>query len=76
MILISSDKKELPILEIKNLHSELNNYFISYVYYCQHNSKQYQDILTKYTKILSDLYNLIQDIQRFNNNNNNNNQSL
>lgn len=73
MILITSKKKEFSIPEIGNIHNELNNFYIHNIFAYQNDSKQYQDLLSRFSKLLNDFYNIIEDMKRFNNNNNNNN---
>lgn len=68
MILLSDKKKEFSISEISNIHNELNNYYIHNVFSCQSGSKEYQDILSRFSKMLDNLYQIIQDMKRYNNN--------
>jgi DNA-binding ferritin-like protein (Dps family) len=54
----------------------LNNYYIHEVFAYQNNdSKEYQDIQTRFSNLLNDYYEIILDIKRYNNNNNNNNKN-
>ena len=71
MILITSKKKQFPISDIGNIHDQLNNYYIQDVFSQQNDSIEYQDLLSKFTKLLDDFYKIIEDMKHFNNNNNN-----
>ena len=69
MILIISDKKkQFEIPTIGNIHNELNNFYIKEVFAYQNDSKQYQDILTRFSILLDNLYQIIQQMERYNNN--------
>jgi len=70
MILITDKKKQFRIEEIGNIHNLLNNYYIQNVFVCQSGTKEYQDILTRFSQLLDILYQIIQDMKRYNNNNN------
>jgi hypothetical protein len=73
MILLTSNKREFPITVIKNLHNALNDYYINEVYgYEQNDSSDYQNIVNRFSKSLEELYDLIQEMKRYNNNNNDN----
>ena len=73
MILIISDKKkQFEIPTIGNIHNELNNFYIREVFAYQNDSKQYQDILSRFSKLLDNLYQIIKDMERYNNCNNKN----
>ena len=73
MILLTDKKKYFAISKIGYIHSELNEYYTKEIYACQSDSKEYQDILSKFLKLLDNLYQIIEDMKRYNNNNNNNN---
>ena len=73
MILITSDKKEFSISQIGNLHNELNNFYINEIFAYQNDSEEYQNILTRFSSLLDNLYQIIQSMERYNNNCNNKN---
>jgi hypothetical protein len=60
-----------PIKRIKKMHQELNYYY----YYLpviafQNEDSQYQEIVTKFSKNLSVLDNIIEEMRKYNNKNN------
>jgi hypothetical protein len=59
-----------PIKRIEQSHYELNNYY-SQVISFQDKEPQYQEILIKFSKILSELDEVIEDMRKYNNNTNN-----
>ena len=72
MILINSnrERKEFSsISEISQIHDYLNNYYIQDVFAYQNDSKEYQNILSRFSKLLDNLYQIIEDMKRYNNNN-------
>ena len=73
MILITDKKKQFEIPQIGNLHSELNNFYIKEVFAYQNDSEEYQNILTRFSTLLDNLYQIIQCMERYNNCNNKNN---
>ena len=73
MILITDKKTELDISQVKYLHNKLNDFYINEIFAYQNDSIEYQDILSRFSNILNILYQIIQDMKRYNNNNNNNN---
>ena len=69
MIILSEKRKYFAISKIGYIHQELNEYYKE-IRSSQDSSKEYQDILSRFSKILSELFVLNQLIQRYNNNNN------
>lgn len=69
MILITSKKKEFSTPQIENIHNGINNFYIKEIFAYQNDSKEYQDILSRISKLLDNLYQIIQDMKRYNNNN-------
>ena len=59
-----------PIKRIEQLQHELQNYYLQVIAF-QDKESQYQDIITKFTKNLSDLENIIENMRKYNNNNKN-----
>ena len=59
-----------PIKRIEQLHFDLNHYY-SQVISFQDREKHYQDILIKFSKILSELDEVIEEMRKYNNNTNN-----
>ena len=59
----------LPIKRIEQLHQELNHYY-SQVIAFQDKDSQYQDIITKLSRTISELEDVIEDMRRYNNNSN------
>ena len=54
------------------MHQELNYYYYYYlpVIAFQNEDSQYQDIVTKFSKNLSELDNIIEEMRKYNNKNN------
>ena len=76
MILINSkrERKEFSsISEISQIQDYLNNYYIHNVFAYQNDSKEYQNILSRFSKLLDNLYQITEDMKRYNHCNNNNN---
>jgi uncharacterized UPF0160 family protein len=74
LILLTSKKKEfVSISEISQIHDYLNNYYIHNVFAYQNDSEKYQDIQSRFSNLVDSLYQIIQDMKRYNNKNNNNN---
>jgi CII-binding regulator of phage lambda lysogenization HflD len=59
----------LPIKRIEQLHQELNHYY-SQVIAFQDKDSQYQDIITKLSRTISELEDVIEDMRKYNNNSN------
>ena len=59
-----------PIKRIEKIHQELNHYY-SQVIAFQDEDFQYQDIVTKFSKNLLELDDIIEDMRKYNNNRNN-----
>ena len=60
-----------PIKRIEKIHQELNYYYLQVIAF-QNEDSQYQDIVTKFSKNLSELEDVIVDIKKYNNNKKNN----
>jgi hypothetical protein len=58
-----------PIKIIEKIQEELNHYYLQVIAF-QDKDSQYQDIVTKFSKNLSELDDIIEDIRKFNNKNN------
>ncbi|HET9807010.1 MAG TPA: hypothetical protein VFP49_08890 [Nitrososphaeraceae archaeon] len=58
-----------PIKRIEKIHQELNHYYLQVITF-QNEDSQYQDIVTKFSKNLSELDNIIEDMRKYNNKNN------
>jgi hypothetical protein len=57
-----------PIKRIEQSHLEFNNYYSQIIAFQDKNSK-YQEIVLKFSKILSELDEVIEDMRKYNNNN-------
>ena len=64
-----------PIKRIENIHQELNHYYLQVISF-QDEDSQYQDIVAKFSKNLTELDDIIEDMRKYNNNNNNKNNPL
>ncbi|MGI0001017.1 MAG: hypothetical protein ACRD6Q_07310 [Nitrososphaeraceae archaeon] len=51
------------------MHQELNYYYLQVIAFQNENS-QYQDVVTKFSKNLSELDDIIEDMRKYNNKNN------
>jgi hypothetical protein len=51
------------------MHQELNYYYLQVIAFQNENS-QYQDVVTKFSKNLSELDNIIEDMRKYNNKHN------
>ncbi|HET8855991.1 MAG TPA: hypothetical protein VFM28_00535 [Nitrososphaeraceae archaeon] len=60
-----------PIKRLEKIHEELNRYYLQIITFQNENS-QYQDIATNFSKNLSELEDVIEDIRIYNNNSKNN----
>jgi len=58
-----------PIKRIEKLHEELNHYYLQVIAF-QDKDSQYQDIVAKFSKTLSELESVIDDMRKYNNKNN------
>lgn len=56
-----------PIKRIEKLHQELDNYYLQIIAF-QDEDLQYQYIINKFSKNLSELENIIKEIRKYNNN--------
>jgi hypothetical protein len=59
----------LPIKRIEQIHQELNHYYSQIIAF-QDKDSQYQDIVTKFSKIVLELESVIDDMRKYNNKNN------
>lgn len=60
-----------PIKGLEKIHEELHRYYLQVITY-QNEDQEYQDIVTKLSKNLSELEDVIKDIRKYNTNNKNN----
>jgi len=60
-----------PIKRLEKIHEELHHYYSQIITF-QNEDSQYQDIATKFSKNLSELEDIIEDIRLYNNYNKNN----
>jgi hypothetical protein len=60
-----------PIKRLEKIQEELHRYYLQVIAF-QNNNPQYQDISTKFSKNLSELEDIIEDIRIYNNNSKNN----
>ena len=58
-----------PIKRIEKIHEELNHYYLQVIAF-QDKDSQYQDIAAKFSKTLSELDDIIEDMRKYNNKNN------
>lgn len=58
-----------PIKRIEKMHQELNYYYLQVIAF-QNEDSQYQDVVTKFSKNLSELDDIIEDMRKYNNKNN------
>ena len=56
-----------PIKRIEQIHQELNHYYSQIIAF-QDEDSQYQNIVTKFSRIISELDNVIEDMRKYNNN--------
>ena len=66
--ILISDREMFPIKRIEQSHIELNNYYSQIIAFQDKNLK-YQEIVLKFSKILSELDEVIEDMRKYNNNN-------
>ncbi len=62
-------RKMFPIKRIEKIHQELNYYYLQVIAF-QDKDSQYQDIVAKFSKNLSELDDIIEDMRKYNNNKN------
>ena len=62
-------REMFPIKRIEKIQQELNYYYLQILAF-QDKDSQYQDILTKFSKNLIELENIIEDMRKYNNNKN------
>ena len=60
-----------PIKRLEKIHEELHRYYLQVITF-KMKIHQYQDIATKFSKNLSELEDIIEDIRIYNNNSKNN----
>jgi len=58
-----------PIKRIEKKHQELNYYYLQVIAF-QDKDSQYQEIVTKFSRNLSELDDIIEDMRKYNNKNN------
>ena len=58
-----------PIKRIEKIYEELNHYYLQVTAF-QDKDSQYQDIVAKFSKTLTDLESVIDDMRKYNNKNN------
>ena len=58
-----------PIKRIEQLHQELQNYYLQVIAF-QDEDSQYQDIIPKLSRTISELDSVIEDMRKYNNNTN------
>lgn len=58
-----------PIKRIEKIHEELNHYYLQVIAF-QDKESQYQDIMAKFSRNLSELDDIIEEMRRYNNKNN------
>ena len=58
-----------PIKRIEKIHEELNHYYLQVIAF-QDKDSQYQNIVIQFSKTLSELDDIIEDIRKYNNKNN------
>ena len=58
-----------PIKRIEQIHQELDHYYSQIIAF-QDKDSQYQDIVAKFSKNLSGLEDIIEDMRKYNNKNN------
>jgi len=58
-----------PIKRIEKIHEELNHYYLQVIAF-QDKDSQYRDIMAKFSKNLSELDDIIEDMRKYNNKNN------
>ena len=64
-----------PIKRIEKIHEELNHYYLQVTVF-QDKDSQYQDIVTQFSKTLSELDDIIEDMRNYNNNSSKNDQII
>ena len=60
---------------MEKIENELNDYYLQVISF-QDKDPQYQDIIIKYSKIILELADVIEDMRKYNNNNNNRNDQI
>jgi len=58
-----------PIKRIEQLHNELNRYYYQVIAF-QDKDLQYQDIKIEFSRIITELKDVIEDMRKYNNNKN------
>jgi hypothetical protein len=58
-----------PIKRIEKIHEELNRYYLQVISF-QDKDSQYQNIITKFSRNVSELESVIDDMRKYNNKNN------
>ena len=60
-------REMFPIKRIEQIHQELNQYYLQIISF-QDKDSQYQNIITKFSRTLSELEDVIEDMRKYNNN--------
>ena len=55
---------------MEKIYQELNDYYLQVIAF-QDKDSRYQDIIIKFSRIISELDNVIEDMRKYNNNNKN-----
>ena len=58
-----------PIKRMEKIHEELNHYYLQVTVF-QDKDSQYPDIVTQFSKTLSELDDIVEDMRKYNNKNN------
>jgi len=61
-LLITSKKKQFFISESGNIYNELNTWYTQNVFADQNDSEEYQDLLSRFSKVLAGLLDLIKEM--------------
>ena len=65
----SRHREMFPIKRIEQLHNELNRYYYQVIAF-QDKDLQYQDIKIEFSRIITELKDVIEDMRKYNNNRN------
>ena len=56
-----------PIKIIETIYQEINHYYLQVIAFQDKDSQYYQDIITRFSKTILELEDIIQDIRMYNN---------
>jgi CII-binding regulator of phage lambda lysogenization HflD len=56
-----------PIKRTEKIHQELNHYYLQVIAF-QNKGSKYQNIITKFSRTISELEDVIEDMRKYNNN--------